>query len=160
MKRETVRQLLTDLGITSPTDEQVTKALDVIHEDRKKAVADAVADAKKEFDGYVSGAEHKKVADELTALKNSQTKSTRLAKLKDLGIAEKFLEHADSIIGTDEKGYDDRVKKYKEDYPELLAGTKGVSFQGADNKGTGSDDNTGANSDFNKSLRAALGCSE
>lgn len=38
MKREAVRQLLTDLGIASPTDEQVTKALDVIHADRRQAV--------------------------------------------------------------------------------------------------------------------------
>ena len=100
------------------------------------------------------------MADELASLKDSHSKSTRQQKLKDLGIAEKYLDHADSIIGTDEKGYDDRVKKYKEDYPEVLTGTKEVSFQGADNKGTVSVDKTGANSDFNRNLRAALGFSE
>lgn len=160
MKRENVRTLLIEAGVENPSNLLVSAILDAAKTERETAVAEAVAATKKEFEGYVSPTDHKKVADELTSLKDSQTKSTRLAKLKDLGIADKFLEHADSIIGTEENGFDDRVKKYKEDYPELLVKTQGVSFSGSDNSGVGTGAGQGAESQFNKDLRAALGISD
>ncbi|MGM9969794.1 MAG: hypothetical protein ACI35S_05295 [Anaeroplasma sp.] len=160
MKRENVRSLLVESGIENPSNLLISAILDAAKTDRETAVAEAVAATKKEYEGYVSSADHKKVTDELATLKNSQAKSNRLAKLKDLGIADKYLDHADSIIGTDENGYDDRVKKYKEDYPELLVNTtKDISFSGSSNNAVGSSNNTGNDSQFNKDLRAALGIS-
>ena len=160
MKRESIRNILIESGVENPSNLLISAILDAAKTDRDTAVAEAVAATKKEFEGYVSANDHKKVTDELTSLKDSQTKSARLAKLKDLGIADKFLEHADSIIGTDEKGFDDRVKKYKEDFPELLSKTDKVSFSGSDNKGVGNDVGQGADSQFNKDLRSALGFSD
>lgn len=159
MKRENLRSILTEAGIENPSNLLISAILDAAKTDRDTAVADAVAAAKKEYEGYVSAEDHKKIADELNDLKNSQAKSTRLAKLKkDLGIADKYLDHADSIIGSDEKGYEDRVKKYKEDYPELFASnTNTISFTGSDNKNVGNEVKEGADSQFNKDFRAALG---
>ena len=159
MKRENLRSILTEAEIENQSNLLFSEILDAAKTDRDTAVADVVAATKKEYEGYVSAEDHKKVADELNDLKNSQAKSTRLAKLKkDLGIADKYLDHADSIIGSDEKGYEERVKKYKEDYPELFASnTNSISFIGSDNKNVGNEVKEGAASQFNKDFRTALG---
>ena len=61
MKRENLRSILTEAGIENPSNLLISAILDAAKTDRDTAVADVVAATKKEYEGYVSADDHKKV---------------------------------------------------------------------------------------------------
>ena len=61
MKRENLRSILTEAEIENQSNLLFSEILDAAKTDSDTAVADVVAATKKEYEGYVSADDHKKV---------------------------------------------------------------------------------------------------
>lgn len=160
MNREQSRELLKELGVENPTSMQVTGLLNAIKEDKDAAVKSAVEQTEAKYKDFVKPDDHKKLQDEIATLKDSSAKAERTAKYKDAKLADKWHEHADSIL-KDSKDFDNDLKKFVKDNPELLVQKapnpktkekeKEATFQDY-----GSSDNN-VDDDFNSQFRAAFG---
>ncbi len=120
MTREQIKLHLIENGVEKPAESLVTAILNSFNSEVKAAVKEATDTVEAKYKDYVSPEDHKKATDEITTLKEAQAKTARLGKLAEAGIAKKWLEHADGVIGADEKDYDQRVKKFIKENPELM----------------------------------------
>ncbi len=163
MTREQIKLHLIENGVEKPAESLVTAILNSFNSEVKAAVKDASDAVESKYKDYISPDDHKKVTDEVESLKSAQAKTSRLSKLAEAGIAKKWLEHADSVIGSDEKDYDKRVKEFTKNNPELMAKKVEVKTTVVEGNGGSSNDpashNDNDNSKWNDDFRNAFGLS-
>ena len=162
MTREQIKLLLIENGVEKPTEGMITGILNSYNSGVKAAVKEATDAVEAKYKDYVSPDDHKKVTDENATLKDAQVKATRLNKLAEAGIAKKWLDHADGVIGSDEKDYDKRMKEFIKNNPELMAKKTDVKTtvlegQGGGSAGPKEDNDDKSSAEFNKDFRAAFG---
>lgn len=159
MTKQEFHDLLAEYGITDVPKGLARAFLDKVNAEKSLAVEEATETARNEvkesFKDYKSSEDYKKLLDENAALKDESKKVERYGKYKNAKIKEKWLEHADSKL-KDSINFDEDLKKYLTDYPELLENDNPVtqpskaSFSGLKNSGA---ETTTPNKEINNFIR-------
>lgn len=163
MTREQINQILSEGGVdTSSSKLLVNALLNAFNDEKKSAVEEATKTAKEEvtaqFKDYVKPEDHKRVTDEIAALKDAGAKSERTNKYKAQGLKDKWVDFAEGKL-KDSKDFDKDLEKFKKENGELFEAsnpnptpTKNTIKFGNVGSGQGSNE-TSPNSSMNSFIR-------
>lgn len=168
MTREQITTILTDSGVEAQKG-LVTALLNAYNQEKsveiEAAKAKAVEETEAKFKDYKSPDDFKKINDELTTLKDSSAKATRIAKYKAKGFNTDDEDVANMLDGKFKDSKEDELDKaldaYAKAHPSFLiakeepTGRKSTFFQGlGGNKGKADESE---NQKMNDSIRGAFG---
>lgn len=171
MTREQIITIFTDLGIEAPQKGVVTSLLNAFNQEKgqevENAKAKAVEETEAKFKEYKSPEDFKAINDELTTLKDSSAKATRVAKYKAKGFNTDDEDIANMLDGKFKDSKEDELDKaldaYAKAHPSFLtvkepSGKRSTFFQGlGGNKGKEPETE---NQKMNDSIRGAFGGSK
>jgi len=160
MTREQLISMLQEGGVEDPSKSMVRNILNAFTTEKDNAVAQATTTAEEKFKDYVKPEDHQKIINENATLKDASAKANRLAKYKEHKLLDKYAEDVDAKL-KDSKDFDKDLAKYKEDYAEQFEsnsqGNPQQQTQFTDmGNGTKSTTDTGPNSAWNNTFRAAI----
>ena len=169
MTREQITTILTDSGVEAQKG-LVTALLNAYNQEKsveiEAAKAKAVEETEAKFKDYKSPDDFKKINDELTTLKDSSAKATRIAKYKAKGFNTDDEDVANMLDSKFKDSKEDELDKaldaYAKAHPSFLiaketqpTGKKSTFFQGlGDNKGKVEE---GESKKMNDSIRRVFG---
>lgn len=169
MTRDQINTIFTDLGLEAPNKGAVTALLNAYNQEKaaeiENAKAKAIEETEAKFKEYKSPDDFKKINDELTSLKDSTAKASRVAKYKAKGFNTDDEDVANMLDNkfkdSKEDELDNALDAYAKAHPSFLitkeqvGNKKSTFFQGLGGNQGKADESE--NKKMNDSIRRTFG---
>lgn len=117
MTREQLISILQEGGMENPSKLVINSILNVVNDEKRDAVNEAIERTKGDFKGYKSKEDVESLEKQIADLKDAGAKAERVNKMKLKGINEKYIDFADGLL-KESKDFDKDLEKYVGNYPE------------------------------------------